>query len=327
MIFCIRKKKKINLVLKSKLCKVYNLLPFNNKKLNIMLRYIKFIEFNKENIVKSKYVLHKDLWNDEINNKISESYNYFISGSDQIWNPNSPFCNRYAFLDFAKKGQKIAYAPSFGINKLPAEYEKSYKRWIDNIDYLSVREEVGAYIIKELTGRDAEVLVDPTIMLSKDEWLSIAQKPKCYKGKKYILTYFLGKMSEEVNIKLNKLARENNYEIINLLDKMDREVYSVDPSEFIWLINNAQLMCTDSFHGVVFSLIMKTPFVVLNRIDQFGSMNSRIDNLLKLFNKEERYEMSIDNKDIFSMDFSNVDSIMDIERKKAYRYLRNAMNL
>lgn len=294
-----------------------------NDKINSYKRIKKFGKFNDRLINMSKFELGKGYAPKEL----KENYDFFVTGSDQVWNPEFLFNSDVEFLTFAKPGQRIAYSASFGISKLPDSCKENYKKWINDMDYLSVREEAGAHIIKELTGRDAEVLVDPTVMLSKDEWLSIAKKPKCYKGKKYILTYFLGKMSEEVNIKLNKLARENNYEIINLLDKMDREVYSVDPSEFIWLINNAQLICTDSFHGVVFSLIMKTPFIIFNRISKGGAMNSRIDTLLKLFNKEERYAMDIDNKKIFNMDFSNVDSIMEGERKRAYRYLKNAMKL
>lgn len=295
----------------------------DNYKINNIERVKKFKKFNDKLIKKSKFKLDIGYVSEEV----KDNYDFFITGSDQVWNPEFPINSNVEFLTFAKQGQKIAYSASFGISKLPDSCRTNYKKWINDMDYLSVREEAGAEIIKELTGREAEVLVDPTVMLSKDEWLSIAEKPKCYKGNKYILTYFLGEMSEEVKIKINKLAKENDYEIINLLDKMNREIYSVDPSEFIWLINNAELMCTDSFHGVVFSLIMKSPFVILDRIDNCGSMNSRIDTLLKLFNMEERYGMDLEDSDVFNMDFSNVDSTMEVERKRAYRYLKRAMNL
>lgn len=310
--------------IKSIICLVAQKLTINgNYKINNMERVRKFKRYNDRLINKSKFEFGRG----NAPKEIKDNYDFFVTGSDQVWNPEFPINSNIEFLTFAKPGQRIAYSASFGISKLPDRCKENYRKWINDMDYLSVREEAGADIIKELTGRDAEVLVDPTIMLSKDEWLSIAQKPKCYKGKKYILTYFLGEMSKEVNMKLNKLAKENDYEIINLLDKMDREIYSVDPSEFIWLINNAELMCTDSFHGVVFSLIMKTPFVILDRISNCSSMNSRIDTLLKLFNKEERYGMDIEDENIFNMDFSNVDSIMEEERKRAYRYLKNAMKL
>ena len=303
------------------ICNIFNV--NGGEKINNARRAKRFKVFNDKLIIKSKYELSKGY----APNELKDNYDFFVTGSDQVWNPEFSFNSNVEFLTFAKQGQKIAYSASFGIGKLPDSCRTNYKKWINDMDYLSVREEAGAEIIKELTGREAEVLVDPTVMLSKDEWLSIAEKPKCYKGKKYILTYFLGEMSEEVEIKINKLAKENDYEIINLLDKKNREIYSVDPSEFIWLINTAELMCTDSFHGVVFSLIMQTPFVIFDRVSKGGAMNSRIDTLLKLFNKEERYGMDLEAENVFDMDFSGVDSVMDSEREKAYRYLKNAMNL
>ena len=303
------------------ICNIFNI--DGGYKINNARRIRKFRLFNDKLIKRSKYELGKGYAPEGL----KDYYDFFVTGSDQVWNPEFLFNSNVEFLTFAKPGQRIAYSASFGISKLPDSCRENYKKWINDMDYLSVREEAGADIIKELTGRDAEVLVDPTVMLTKDEWLSIAEKPKCYKGKKYILTYFLGKMSEEVNVKLNKLAEQNDYEIINLLDKKNREIYSVDPSEFIWLINNTELMCTDSFHGVVFSLIMKTPFVVFNRVNKGGAMNSRIDTLLKLFNKEERYGMDLNNKELFNMDFSNIDSTMDVERERAYKYLKNALGL
>lgn len=294
-----------------------------NCTINNLARVKRFKIFNERLIKKSKFELSIGYAPEGVKN----NYDFFVTGSDQVWNPEFAINSNVEFLTFANQGQRIAYSASFGISKLPDSCKENYKKWINDMDYLSVREEAGAEIIKELTGRDAEVLVDPTVMLCKDEWLSIAEKPKCYKGKKYILTYFLGEMSEEVKIKLDKLARENDCEVINLLDKFNREIYSVDPSEFVWLINNAELMCTDSFHGVVFSLIMKTPFDVFERKSEGGSMSSRIDTLLKLFNKEDRRSLDIYDKDIFNMDFSNVDSIMDEERERAYKYLKKALGL
>ena len=78
-------------------------------------------------------------------------------------------------MEFAPKEKRIAYAPSFGIPKIPAVYKEKYKKWIMEIPYLSVREESGAKIIKELTGKDVPVLIDPTLMLTKEKWLSIAK--------------------------------------------------------------------------------------------------------------------------------------------------------
>ena len=144
-------------------------------KINNFKRAKRFKDFNDRLIYMSKYELGKGYAPEEL----KDNYDFFIAGSDQIWNPEFSFNSDIEFLTFAKPGQKIAYSASFGISKLPNSCKENYRKWISDMDYLSVREEVGADIIKELTGRDVEVLVDPTIMLSKDEWLSIAKKPKC----------------------------------------------------------------------------------------------------------------------------------------------------
>lgn len=295
-----------------------------NKRLNKVLRNVKFDEFTKKLIKQSEYVINKD----NIPLYIEEKYDYFICGSDQVWNPNFYFNSEVDFLTFAKRGQRIAYSPSFGVSEIQDEKKDEYIRWINGMDYLSVREQAGADIIKNLTNREAIVLVDPTMMLSKNEWLSIAKMPKWKSEKKYILTYFLGNKDEEAEKKINKIAIENSLEIINLMDINNKNIYCVDPREFVALINNAELMCTDSFHGIVFSLIMKTNFILFNRKDKEISMNSRLETLLSKFNMQCRLEENMtDNNQIFNTDFSNVDKVINDEKEKAIKYLKNSLNI
>ena len=105
--------------------------------------------------------------------------------------------------------KRIAYAPSFGISKIPEEYIDRYKTWLSEMYKLSVREEAGAKIIKELTGRDAVVLVDPTLMLTKEKWLSISKRAKNKPEGKYLLNYFLGSVSKETKKKIKSIATKN----------------------------------------------------------------------------------------------------------------------
>lgn len=154
-----------------------------NKKFNKVLRNIKFDEFTQKLIKQSEYVINKD----NIPKGIEEKYDYFICGSDKVWNPNFYFNSEVDFLTFANKGQRIAYSPSFGVSNIQKERKEEYTKWINEMDYLSVREEAGAEIIKRLTNRDAIVLLDPTMMLSKREWLEIAKMPRWKSDKKYIL--------------------------------------------------------------------------------------------------------------------------------------------
>src|SRR5699024_9478535 len=98
-------------------------------------------------------------------------YDFFITGSDQVWNPlNINNLNKF-FLTFTEPKKRIAYAPSISSDKLPEEYLADYKNWLEGMDSVSIREDTGAMIIKDLTGIDAPVLADPTLLLTKEEWL------------------------------------------------------------------------------------------------------------------------------------------------------------
>ncbi len=258
---------------------------------------------------------------------LDKDYNFFITGSDQVWNPFYNFSSSLYFLAFTQKEKRISYAPSFGISSIPDLYKSEYKEMLMGMTHLSVREEEGATIIKELTGRDAEVLVDPTLLLEKEKWLSIAKQAKQKPKTKYLLTYFLEEKDKDMMQWIKSYAKENNLKVINLLNINNSKYYYTDPCEFIDYISTASLFFTDSYHGCVFSIIFKTPFIVLNRNSNIGSMKSRIDTLLKIFNLESRtFDKVIKNKQFFNVDFKNIDKIQYKEQEKATRFLNKAMN-
>ena len=294
---------------------------FKIKKLNHYVKQTKFYDFTKIYIKQSKYKISKN----SINQNINKEYDFFITGSDQVWNPYFIKFPEIYFLQFAEKNKRISYSASFGISHIPSEYISQYKKLIGEMKSISVREDAGASIVKELTDKEAIVLVDPTMMLSKSQWLKIAKKPQMINGD-YLLTYFLGNLEEHRMKEIQKIAKKNNLKIINMLDINDVNIFDLGPSEFVWLINNANLMCTDSFHGVVFSLLMHTPFVVFDRIDSLQSMNSRLETLLSKFNMDTRKDSFIFNhpENIFNVDFSEVESILDHERIRAIKYLKDA---
>ena len=283
-----------------------------------------FKEFTRKYIEETDYFISTN----NIPNGLSEKFDYFITGSDQVWNPNFRHGSSIDFLTFAPKHKRIAYAPSFGISKIPPEYIDRYKTWLSEMYRLSVREEIGAKIIKELTGRDAVVLVDPTLMLTKEKWLSISKEAKNKPEGKYLLNYFLGSVSKETKRKIKSIATKNKLEIVNLADIRDKKTYTADPSEFIDYINSASVFLTDSFHGAVFSILLEVPFIVFNREGSIHSMNSRIDTLLSKFKLGSRKANNItDNNQIFEIDYSHVPPILEAERKKAYEYLKEALNV
>lgn len=268
----------------------------------------------------------------KIKDNLSRKYDYFIVGSDQVWNPNFWLkkCDHanIRFLKFAPKEKRIAYAASIAIPKIPKDKEQFFKDSLNEMKAISMREKAGADLVKKLTGKDVPVVVDPTILLSKEEWQKIELKPEWYSGEKYILTYFLGNPSPVIE----KIAKKNNWKIYNLMDKDNFNLYTSRVEEFVYLIDHAQLVATDSFHASVFSILMNTPFLVVNRQQKgVADMTSRIDTLLELFGYQDRYiingECNLSEDEILHMDFNNVKVIQEREIKRSTAYMKEALNI
>lgn len=286
----------------------------NKRERNFIINANKYFDETKE------YLLTNNI---EKNNEIGRKYDFFSIGSDQIWNPACIKNEYFSLVKFASKNKIITFSPSFAVNEIPNELKESFKSGLQNIANISVREQSGAEIVKKLTGRDATVLVDPTLCLSKEEWLKFSEESKYKPKTKYILTYFLGEIPKKANDILSDFSKE--YKIVKLNDFNSKEYYSINPSEWVDFINNASLFLTDSFHGVVFSNMLKTPFIIYNRVGGM-SMNSRITNILQLLNKENRLELSKESPDLFLGDFTNVDEILSMERKKVFDHLKKSIN-
>ena len=276
---------------------------------------IKFLKFNK------KYLNMRKIENFST---IGNEYDYFCIGSDQVWNPswyNDRKKEAY-LLTFCKPEQKVCISPSFGINEIPSEWHEHFKKYLKLFPDFSVRENEGATIIKNYTGKDAAVLIDPTLMLSKEEWLKIAAKPKNIDtDKKYILTYFLGDISDEAKSFMDKKAKENNMVIYHLLNPNYPDLFTVDPAEFIYLVRHSDVIFTDSFHACVFSFIFGKPFCVCDRIDTEKSMASRIDTLLTSFKLERKFFNG--NNDINECDYSESNLILAKRQQDFTEYIKN----
>lgn len=263
---------------------------------------------------------------------ISKEYDYFIVGSDQVWNPyfwskENDHAN-IRFLKFVPKEKRIAYAASIAIPSIPKDKEQFFKDSLNEMKAISMREKAGAELVKKLTGRDVPVVVDPTILLSKEEWQKIELIPEWHHGEKYILTYFLGNPSPIIE----NLAKKNGWKIYNLMDISNLDLYTSRVEEFVYLIEHAELVATDSFHACVFSILMNIPFLVVNRQQKgVADMTSRIDTLLELFGFQDRYmingECNLSDEEILHMDFSNVESIQKREIERSTAYIKKALDL
>lgn len=312
----------------------------NNKdtKIRYFLKYILFIKdilinfIKKNNRVKLFKEFNKNIkFNSQTINwyrnykKIGKNYDIFIVGSDQVWNPYG----RMTDVDLLKftENKKVSFSASLSVSKVDEKYYKKMKEEINKFAKVSVRENTGKEILEKVTERrDIEVLVDPTMLLTAKEWNKVSKKPKQLKSDKYILNYFLGELSEERKNEINRIAKENNCEVINILDK-NSPFYETGPSEFLYLEENAFLICTDSFHSSVFAILYNRPFIVFEREDSKVNMNSRLETLLSKFKLEKRYYKGKITDELLQTDYIEAYKILEEERKKADLFLKKALDI
>lgn len=252
------------------------------------------------------------------------NYDYFIIGSDQVWNPNYLRTSSIDFAAFKRNGIAVALAASFGISEISTETANQIKPWIDRISYLSVREEAGKKILNQISNKDVDILCDPTMALDVCEWKKLENRPQKNIVKKYILTYFLGNKTREYTKFIKKIAKNNQCEIINLWDINSPDFYDIGPDEFLWLIDNSEYVLTDSFHAVVFSIIFKKKFIVFKRVEDGKTMNSRIETLLNKFNL---YERMYDGKNWVDREIIFDENILNFEKNKFLKAVKQIKNL
>lgn len=253
-----------------------------------------------------------------------DKFDFYFVGSDQIWNPIYGGLSDLDLLTFTKK-KKVAISASFGGDEIPNIYRQKIERYISVFDAVSVREETAKKIIESITHRkDVDVLIDPTMMLRKEEWNKIIKKPLGLTDDKFIVCYFLGTITQEYKDAIHSLAEANNCAIVDLSDNKSK-FYSCGPSEFVFLIKNAECVCTDSFHASVFSVLYNRPFVVFKRNGKYNGMGSRIKTLLSTFHMEDAQFSGNVQDIVLKRDFTLANQILENEQKRAICFIRNAL--
>ena len=230
--------------------------------------------------------------------QIAKSFDAIITCSDQLWSPAGLGTNFYNLMFVPDSIKKVSFASSFGVSQIPWYQKKATARYLSRIDYVSCRENRGAEIVKELTGREVPVLMDPVFAFDRNEWANIVHEEKVY-SEPYIFCYLLGSnLSHREAVK--KFAQEKGLKVVFLkyLDQYvdydadfgDITPFDVDPDRFLNILRGAEYVFTDSFHGCAFSIIMKKEFVVFNRYSATSgaSKNSRIDTVLSNLGLESR---------------------------------------
>lgn len=269
----------------------------------------------------------------------SRSYNAVVCGSDQIWNPvNLP--EHIFMLEFVPKSiRRVAFAPSFGIPKIPEELQLEYRKRLKSLEFISVREATGCNIIRELGFKDVFWSLDPTLILEQNKWEELAKESKFTIEEPYIFCYFLG--SHEIGRKIAKIvSKETGFKIVNLPhfkgfvkadeDFADYDLFDVTPQDFIGLIRGASYVCTDSFHGTVFSIIFERQFLCCERHQNRdkASTNDRIYSILNLVGEERRLlkdEAIVKEKIENPIEYSHVKDVLSDNKKRAKSFLVNAL--
>lgn len=253
---------------------------------NLSQRDLAFNRFRKQRFkLSSKLESFSEL------SKFCSDFDAVLVGSDQLWLPVNIAGNYYTLDFLGTDAKKIAYATSFGVSCLSKKYMKKVKGFLESFDAVSVRETTGADIIRKACGLEVPVVCDPTMLLTEKEWTSVVSDDFSLPDAPYVFCYFLGKNNWSRQC-AQLLAKERNCKIVALVhmdeyvpyddDYADYRPYDVGPSEFLQLVANAEYVCTDSFHGTVFSCLFNRPFFAFRRHESNGkqSTNSRIDTLL-----------------------------------------------
>ena len=244
-------------------------------------RKAEVLTFTQKNICISR----KNYWYDKPYETMTgaDDCELYCAGSDQVWNPKIHRHTMFNYLGFAETDRTFSYAASFGIDRIPEEYAEDVRKGLNHIKYISVREDAGKRIVEELTGRtDVQVLVDPTMLLTPVQWDEVAEKPKKELPEKYLLTYFLGEVSPQRRATIEAKAKELGCKTIWLMDKQS-PFYAIGPGHFVYLIKHAQMVCTDSFHGSVFSFLYGRPLAIYDRKGSGENMSSRLETLAAKF--------------------------------------------
>lgn len=281
----------------------------------------RFKAFADQKLNISNLVLNRE----NITREWIESINFYICGSDQIWNPTYATTSELAFCSFAPE-KTICLSPSFGVAEIPEYRRAEYSKWLKKIKSLSVREEAGQKIIKELTGRDAEVLLDPTMMVPVETWEDLCREPEKKMPDHYIVCYFLGRIDKSYNKKIKDFSKQKGLPVVMLFDITTPEYYTYDPAEVLFAIKHADYVLTDSFHGSVFSILFHKEFYVFTRNEGGLNMNSRIETLLKKFDLKGRI---FDRKEgeVSKRVWNRVENILSVEREKTKNYINQLLKV
>ena len=263
--------------------------------------------------------------------KTNKIFDTFVCGSDQIWAPNV-LDNAYLLSFVEDEKKRIAYAPSIGLPLIPERLKSIYASNISKFQSVSVREKHGAELLKREFCISAQVVLDPTLLLTGEEWDKLIKIP-VVKESSYVFCYFLGKNSWQVEF-AKKIAEKEGKKLFIMSPHSDYSNYAdrywnnLTPDYFIGFLRNADKVLTDSFHGMAFSVNFKKDFLFFHRfaVADPVNQNSRVDSLADLLGLQGRLVVEdMQNCNHPAIDFKAVFEKLQAERQKSISYLEKAL--
>ena len=286
----------------------------------------KFRNFIRKNMQLTMEMSGKsDYWN-----LIEKDFDLFISGSDQVWNYEYIGLDGKYFLDFVKDSQKKnSYAASFGFGSLPM-HEKWYKDKLADFNNISVRERSASDIITKLLPQRkiVDVVVDPTMLVPRKEWQKLETKPRAARGK-YVLLYIFGEQRELIEFAID-IAKSEKADIVYVCDGIFKNIDAtyargIGPEEWLYLVNHAEAVVTNSYHGLVFSLIFnKSLFIGLNPPPD--NTNSRMLEAMKNYGLEDRIIEKNGRWISKEIDYLSINNKICEDVRRSKKYLDDMLN-
>ena len=292
-------------------------------------RYERFEQFARANlnITPHRYESLEELGRD------CPPYDVYLSGSDQIWNPKIFPTHRFdpVFFSAFARGRKIAYAPSFGVPRIPDGMDVELRQYLNGFSHLSVREARGQQIIRDAVGREAPVVLDPTLLLRQEDWADLAAEPGV-EGP-YILCYCISRPGA-LEPYIRRLQEETGLPVVQLCGIRQKVhpraqcVLDAGPAEFLGWFRQAAYVCTNSFHGTVFSMQFQKPFfTAVSPTELAAPEQSRIYSLLSRLGLQERIIGKGDTAGVLDkIDWTEVAARLETERKVSLTYLDDALH-
>ncbi|MCF2663539.1 polysaccharide pyruvyl transferase family protein [Oscillibacter valericigenes] len=299
-------------------------------------RYQRFEKFSKDHLRISghRFESLEELRHAEL------PYDLILSGSDQIWNPKIFPDGHFdpVFFGAFSDRRKIAYAPSFGIPAIPEEMETELRDYLKDFSHVSARETQGREILREITGKDFPVVLDPTLLLNADQWAAMANTPRGYPGTEtntpqgYILCYCISKPGA-LEPYIRQLAERTGLPVVQLcgirrkVHPKARCILDAGPAEFLALFQNASYVCTNSFHGTVFSVQFQKPFFTAVAPSELAAPErSRTFSILSRLGLTDRIIGKGDTADLETeIDWAGASERLAEARKSSLAYLRAAL--